>query len=122
VAAVLIKSFLRELTEPLMTFELHDEIVQVQALPRSERGTVVKSLVLEKLPEDNYLVLKYIMHFLGKVMDRSDLNKMTSSNLAVVFGPNLIWHQNRQMSLAAIGPINTFTDYLLQNHHQLFIL
>ena len=55
-------------------------------------------------------------------MDRSDLNKMTSSNLAVVFGPNLIWHQNRQMSLSAIGPINTFTDYLLQNHHQLFIL
>ena len=57
-----------------------------------------------------------------QVMDRSDLNKMTSANLAVVFGPNLIWHQNRQMSLSAIGPINTFTDYLLQNHHQLFIL
>ncbi|XP_037070417.1 rho GTPase-activating protein 1-like [Pollicipes pollicipes] len=122
VAAVLIKSFLRELEEPLMTFDLHDEIVQVQALPRSERGMAVKSLVLEKLPEDNYVVLKYIIHFLGKVMDRSDLNKMTSANLAVVFGPNLIWHHNRQMSLAAIGPINTFTDYLLQNHHQLFIL
>ena len=29
-AAVLIKSFLRELEEPLMTFDLYDEIVQVQ--------------------------------------------------------------------------------------------
>ena len=37
------------------------------ALPKSERGTAVKSLVLEKLPEDNYTVLKFIIHFLGKV-------------------------------------------------------
>ena len=36
-------------------------------MPKSERGTIVKSLVLEKLPEDNYTVLKFIIHFLGKV-------------------------------------------------------
>lgn len=55
-------------------------------------------------------------------MDRSDLNKMTSSNLAVVFGPNLIWAQNGQLSLSAIGPINMFTDFVLTNQDQIFII
>lgn len=55
-------------------------------------------------------------------MDRKDFNKMTSSNLAIVFGPNLVWGQNEQMSLAEIGPINAFTDYVLQNFDDIYIL
>ena len=55
-------------------------------------------------------------------MDRCDLNKMTSSNLAVVFGPNLIWCQSRQLSLSAISPINMFTDFVLVNQEQIFII
>ncbi|MCL4132423.1 UNVERIFIED_CONTAM: hypothetical protein GTU68_018532, partial [Idotea baltica] len=60
-AAVIIKTFLRELAEPLMTFELYDEILQFQALNKSERHTVLKQIILEKLPEDNYLVLKFLV-------------------------------------------------------------
>jgi hypothetical protein len=56
-----------------------------------------------------------------QVMDRSDLNKMTSSNLAVVFGPTLIWAQTGQLSLSAIGPINMFTDFVLTHQDQIFI-
>ena len=40
---------------------------------------------------------------------------MTSFNLAVVFGPNLAWSENRQMSLTAIGPINAFTEHILSH-------
>jgi len=57
-----------------------------------------------------------------QVMDRCDLNKMTSSNLAVVFGPNLVWAQTGQLSLTAIGPINMFTDFVLTNHESIFII
>lgn len=55
-------------------------------------------------------------------MDRCDLNKMTSSNLAVVFGPNLVRSQNEQLNLSAIGPINMFTDFVLVNQDQIFII
>jgi Rho GTPase-activating protein 1 len=55
-------------------------------------------------------------------MDRSDLNKMTSSNLAVVFGPNLVWPLNGQMTLSSIGPINMFTDFLLTYQDEIFII
>ncbi|XP_054278809.1 rho GTPase-activating protein 8-like [Macrosteles quadrilineatus] len=122
IAAVLLKTFLRELEEPIMTFDLYDEITQFQSVPNDERPRHVKILILEKLPEDNYQVLKYIVRFLSKVMDRCDLNKMTSSNLAVVFGPNLVWSQSGQLSLSAIAPINVFTDFVLRHHDQIFII
>lgn len=122
IAAVLLKTFLRELEEPLMTFDLYDEITQFQSILKEERPRQVKILILEKLPEDNYQVLKYIFQFLSKVMDRCDLNKMTSSNLAVVFGPNLVWSQAGQLSLSAIAPINMFTDFVLVHQDQIFII
>ena len=40
-----------------------------------------------------------------QVVDRCDMNKMTAANLAVVFGPNLVWANDRQMSLTAIGTV-----------------
>lgn len=56
-------------------------------------------------------------------MDRSDLNKMTSSNLAVVFGPNLVRAPpSRGMSLSAIGPINQFIDFLFTHQDKIFII
>ncbi|CAL8104989.1 unnamed protein product [Orchesella dallaii] len=121
-AAVLIKAFLRELEEPLMTFDLFEEIVEFQKLTKDERGSFVKQIVLEKLPEDNYAVLKYLIHFLAKVMDRADLNKMTSSNLAVVFGPNLLWSENLTLNLAAISSINMFTEFLLSDYEEIFLI
>jgi len=121
-AAVILKTFLRELKEPLMTFELFDEIVRFQRLNKEERTMMVKMLILEKLPEDNYTVLKYLTRFLAKVQDRSDLNKMTSFNLAVVFGPNLVWSLNHQMSLSAIGPINALTEHIFSHYDEIFIL
>jgi Rho GTPase-activating protein 1 len=55
-------------------------------------------------------------------MDWSDLNKMTASNLAVVFGPNLVWSSNEQMSLNNISPIVSFFDFVLTNHDDIFIV
>ncbi|KAK3855669.1 hypothetical protein Pcinc_037946 [Petrolisthes cinctipes] len=121
-AAVIIKTFLRELSEPLLTFDLYDEVLQFQSVSKSERAGNIKQIVLERLPEDNYLVLKFIVNFLSKVMDRSDLNKMTASNLAVVFGPNLVRPRGGHMSLNAIAPINLFVELMLQHHHQIFVL
>ncbi|XP_061716512.1 rho GTPase-activating protein 1-like [Cydia pomonella] len=121
-AAVLLKTFLRDLEEPLLTFDLYEEILKFQLWSNRDKPRHVKILILEWLPPDNYKLLKYIIQFLWKVQDRSCLNKMTSSNLAVVFGPNLAWPPNGQMSLQAIAPINAFTDFLLNNQETIFII
>ncbi|XP_074026703.1 rho GTPase activating protein at 68F isoform X3 [Leptinotarsa decemlineata] len=121
-AAVLLKKFLRELKEPLLTYELYEEILQFQSWNKEEQLRSVSIMVMEKLPEDNYQVLKYIIKFLSRVMERSDLNKMNAQNLAVVFGPNLVWSEVVSMSLAAIGPINSFTQFLLLHFNEIFMI
>uniref|UniRef100_A0A336KVQ1 CSON001076 protein n=1 Tax=Culicoides sonorensis TaxID=179676 RepID=A0A336KVQ1_CULSO len=118
----LLKTFLRELQEPLLTFELYDEIIEFLNWPKDERSRNVKLILREKLPVENYELFKYLVEFLVKVMDRKDFNKMTSSNLAIVFAPNLIYAKNNQMSLDEVAPINAFVDFVLQNHEDIYIM
>lgn len=55
-------------------------------------------------------------------MECEDLNKMTSSNLAIVFGPNFLWSDKVTTSLDEITPINAFIDFVLQNHKQIYLI
>ena len=34
---------------------------------------------------------RYLIKFLAKLVERSEVNKMTPGNIAIVIGPNLIW-------------------------------
>ena len=123
-AAVLIKTFLRELEEPLIPYALYEEVLAMHSLSKPQRLSSCKALVLEKLPEDNYLVLKFLVNFLAQVMERSDLNKMTAGNLAVVFGPNLCRPPvggAQQISLTSMQAVNVFVETLL-THHSAVIL
>lgn len=85
------------------------------------RLELAKVIILQKLPDDNYRLLKYILKFLCQIIDRKDLNKMTSSNLAIVFGPNLLWSKDKCASLASISAINYFTEFLLDNFKSIFV-
>jgi len=121
-AAVLLKTFLRELSHPLLTYQLFESILHFADIPRESRLAYCQDLIIKKLPDQNYVVLKYLLEFLCLVTDRCDMNKMTAANLAVVFGPNLAWPCDKTMSLSYVGHINTFTQYLIDNMYQVFII
>lgn len=55
-------------------------------------------------------------------MECEDLNKMTSSNLAIVFGPNFLWSDKKTTSLDEIAPINAFVDFVLQNQKDIYLV
>ncbi|KAM8904600.1 rho GTPase-activating protein 1 isoform 1-T3 [Spinachia spinachia] len=118
-AAVILKTFLRELPEPLLTYQLYNDIINFNAVSNDNQESLMKTLV-ESLPEENYATLRFLITFLAKVSANSEVNKMTNSNLAVVFGPNLLWGRDNAMSLSAIGPINNFTRTLLDQQHLVF--
>lgn len=59
-------------------------------------------------------------HLLPQVSAHCEQNKMTNTNLAVVFGPNLLWAKDAAITLKAINPINTFTKFLLDHQGELF--
>lgn len=55
-------------------------------------------------------------------MECKDLNKMTASNLAIVFGPNMVWSRDTQASLLDIGPINSFVEFVLIQHEDIYMV
>mmetsp|Transcript_11274 Transcript_11274/g.12398 ORF Transcript_11274/g.12398 Transcript_11274/m.12398 type:complete len:593 (+) Transcript_11274:274-2052(+) len=85
-----LKLYFRELPEPLLTFALYDEWIASQQIADAKaRVKLVKDYVQNKLPEINRNTLWLVISFLREVADNASVNKMTSSNLSVIFGPTL---------------------------------
>ncbi|XP_015251643.1 PREDICTED: rho GTPase-activating protein 44-like isoform X5 [Cyprinodon variegatus] len=88
-----LKSYLRELPEPLMTTELYDEWIQASNVQDMDKRLQALMAVCEKLPTDNLNNFRYLIKFLAKLSEYQDSNKMTPGNMAIVLGPNLLWTQ-----------------------------
>ncbi|XP_072794499.1 rho GTPase-activating protein 44 isoform X2 [Vicugna pacos] len=88
-----LKSYLRELPEPLMTFELYDEWIQASNIQEQDKRLQALWNACEKLPTANHSNIRYLIKFLSKLSEYQDVNKMTPTNMAIVLGPNLLWPQ-----------------------------
>lgn len=87
--AGLLKQFFRELPEPILPADLHEALFKAQQLGTEEKSKA--TLLLSCLLEDHTIdILRYFFNFLRNVSLRASENKMDSSNLAVIFAPNLL--------------------------------
>ncbi|XP_042298908.1 rho GTPase-activating protein 11A-like isoform X1 [Sceloporus undulatus] len=87
--AGLLKQFFRELPEPILPNELQEALIKAQQLNSEEKisATLLLSCLINERQIDT---LRYFFKFLKNVSLRSAENKMDSSNLAVIFVPNLL--------------------------------
>ena len=53
--------------------------------------------VCNSLPEANKNNLRYLIKFLYELTKHSDVNKMSSHNLAIAIGPSLFWSSGESM-------------------------
>ncbi|XP_077067991.1 rho GTPase-activating protein 17b isoform X5 [Siphateles boraxobius] len=86
-----LKSYLRELPEPLMTYQLYEEWIQASNISDSDKRLQALWVVCDMLPKPNKNNFRYLVKFLAKLALESDVNKMTASNISIVLGPNLLW-------------------------------
>ncbi|XP_028332211.1 rho GTPase-activating protein 17a isoform X3 [Gouania willdenowi] len=86
-----LKSYLRELPEPLMTYQLYDDWILASSVSDPDKRLQALWVVCDKLPKSNKTNLRYLVKFLSKLTQDSEANKMTPSNIAIVLGPNLLW-------------------------------
>uniref|UniRef100_A0A665T9R7 Rho GTPase activating protein 8 n=1 Tax=Echeneis naucrates TaxID=173247 RepID=A0A665T9R7_ECHNA len=119
VPAVILKTFLRELPEPLLTFRVYSQVQEILNIQSSLRVSRCQQIV-ESLPEHQFIVVKFLLCFLHMVSQESIFNKMSPSNLACVFGVNLVWPRDGSISLTALTPINIFTELLIEHFHAVF--
>ncbi|XP_043090813.1 LOW QUALITY PROTEIN: rho GTPase-activating protein 44 [Puntigrus tetrazona] len=114
-----LKSYLRELPEPLMTFELYDEWIQASNIQDMDKRLQALLCTCEKLPADNLNNFRYLIKFLAKLTEHQDSNKMTPGNIAIVLGPNLLWTHSEgnmtemmtTMSLQIVGIIEPIIQH-----------
>jgi len=89
----IIKSYLRELPDPLFGGNLyHDWLEAGQCEDADERADLIFNLLQhDSLPMDNFRNIQYLFRLLYEVSEMEDRNKMSASNLAIVITPNVIW-------------------------------
>ncbi|XP_064371961.1 rho GTPase-activating protein 29 isoform X2 [Dromaius novaehollandiae] len=129
-----LKLYLRQLPEPLILFRLYNEFIGLakesqnvneeldakQASPRSkkrqsiciEMNRIIIKIkdLLKQLPVPNYNTLQYLIGHLHRVTEQSDENKMSASNLGIIFGPTLI----RPRQTDATVSLSSLVDYPYQ--------
>ncbi|XP_051899283.1 SH3 domain-binding protein 1-like [Pristis pectinata] len=121
-----LKSYLRELPQPLMTFDLYDE--WFQAASEKDLPKQIERLrdVCAKLPAEFYNNLRYLIKFLAKLAEYQEVNKMTPSNIAIVLGPNLLWPRNEgkvsMMDMASASSVQVVSviEPIIQNADSIF--
>ncbi|KAI8877893.1 RhoGAP-domain-containing protein [Backusella circina FSU 941] len=115
-----LKQYLRELPDPLLTYTLYPTLIDViSSVPDQEKSSKFVEL-LSQLPKVNFDTLKLLLQHLHKVQERSVENLMTTKNLAMVFGPTLLRDVEATRDLIDMSSKNAVIEYLIVHVAELF--
>ncbi|XP_067993446.1 protein FAM13A isoform X3 [Melanerpes formicivorus] len=120
-AASLLKLFLRELPDGIITSALHPRFIQLYQDTRNDmqKESNLKEL-LQELPDAHYCLLKYLCQFLIKVAEHHVENRMNLCNLATVFGPNCFHVPSGFEGIKEQEICNKIMTKMLENYNTLF--
>lgn len=114
-----LKSYLRELPEPLMTYQMYEEWIQASNVPDPDKRLQALWVTCDQLPKNNKANFRYLIKFLAKLAQESDVNKMNPSNIAIVLGPNLLWAKTEgslaEMAAATSVHVVTIIEPIIQH-------
>ncbi|XP_076582057.1 unconventional myosin-IXb isoform X5 [Chaetodon auriga] len=83
----LVKQWLRELPDPLMTFTHYNDFLHAVELPEKQEQLHAIYKVLEELPTANFNTLERLVFHLVRVCKVEAHNRMSPNSLAIVFAP-----------------------------------
>ncbi|XP_030282832.1 rho GTPase-activating protein 19 isoform X3 [Sparus aurata] len=132
--ATLLKTFLGELPEPLLThrhFHAHlkiadmtlfDEHGNKTAIPNKERQIEALQLLFLLLPQANRSLLKLLLDLLYHTAKQQDKNKMSAFNLALMFAPHVLWprHMTASDLKDNLKKLNNSMAFLIKHSQKLF--
>lgn len=86
----LVKQWLRELPDPLMTFTHYNDFLHAVELPEKQEQLQAIYKVLEELPTANFNTLERLVFHLVRVCKEETHNRMSPNSLAIVFAPCIL--------------------------------
>lgn len=119
----LIKSFTRELPEPLLTFDYFDQFIEAAKKPTASAQTQELEHLVSMLPVPYRLCLGRIIQFFNRVIESPE-TKMSPSTIATCFGMNLMRMRPDQEDTLKLAQntkfINKVCELLITNANVLF--
>ncbi|KAF7175626.1 hypothetical protein CNMCM7691_009191 [Aspergillus felis] len=118
--AALLKKFLREMPDPLLTFKLHNLFVISQKIPDPEKQKRLLHLTCCLLPKAHRDTMEVLFAFLNWTssfshVDEDTGSKMDIHNLATVITPNILYPNTKNStvdeSFLAIEAVNALITY-----------
>lgn len=85
----LLKLYLRELPTNILTSERRDDFVGVTEMEDKDHKVSALNKLVHSLPPENFALLKALSGHLLRIVDNSNVNKMTIRNVGIVFSPTL---------------------------------
>jgi RalA-binding protein 1 len=89
VIASVLKLFLRELPDPVLTSALTPRFEQVSSDPTPRRRIEGMKTLVSELPDSNRLLVQWIFVHMMHVVERERFNKMTLQNVSIVLSPTM---------------------------------
>uniref|UniRef100_A0A8C5TX73 Rho-GAP domain-containing protein n=1 Tax=Malurus cyaneus samueli TaxID=2593467 RepID=A0A8C5TX73_9PASS len=134
--AALLKEFLRDMPDSLIPRELYGAFLSTATMEGQAQLDTLQ-LLLFLLPPCHSDTLLRLLRFLGRVARHAERswdaegheipgNKMTASNLATVFGPNILQKEKPRekdaLNLEDSAAIILVLQRLIEHHHSLFMV
>ncbi|XP_044597398.1 rho GTPase-activating protein 26-like isoform X2 [Cotesia glomerata] len=115
-----LKTYLRTLSEPIMTFRFYNSfIIAAKLESRESRIHDIHTLVY-RLPKANFNILMLLIKHLRNIANKCDKNLMTVGNLAVCFGPTLLRPEEETVaSIMDIKFYNIVVEILIENYERI---
>ncbi|XP_034946127.1 uncharacterized protein [Chelonus insularis] len=116
-----LKLFFRELKEPLIPSSFFKEALNASMLKKTSAKVQCFREIVKALPPPNYDTLQFLLKHLLKVTSYQDYNRMHIPNLAIVFGPTLMWPAEESANMALdLMQQNLVIECLLSEYNQIF--
>ncbi|ORX85902.1 Rho GTPase activation protein [Anaeromyces robustus] len=125
-AAVILKTYVRELPNPIFPPELYPEFKKINyEMDKSELSVYLNENILDKIPTNNRLLFTEICRLLKEVHLNSEVNLMSANNLAIVWAPNLVksgkpLEDFEMATVAPEGTLGSFVRWAIENYDILF--
>lgn len=138
-AANILRRYLNQLPEPIIPLEFYERFRdplrnhQHQAVGATEaqsqdigdfnheEAIATYQRLITEMPPLNRQLLLYILDLLAVFSSKSDLNRMTSPNLAAIFQPGMLSHPSHDMAPKEYRLSQDVLDFLIENQDSFLI-
>lgn len=108
-ACTLLKTYLQELPEPILTTELLPRFEEASALPEVAKQAEELEALIDQLPNCNQVLLAWLARHFSAVIDHEKQNKLNAQSLAVLLSP-VLQMSHRLMIVILVHAETLFAD------------